>query len=212
MNTKLILVVTFILLASIGFAQTKKIAFKSHSGNMANYACAVSQNLFDIENSNFGVAPTREIIEAKLDSVIFICDTAVIMVTSSYCTKKNWRSTIQEKTKLWKAGRETVYYHPLFSKKHSLDSIKNILKTQYYFKNPIDGVKFIGYDNTKDSCKNDGYISKSVNLPTSTPNNIDNGFTSKQLPITILGIFLFSVLVGVLAKFGNSKSYKLSYA
>jgi hypothetical protein len=212
MNTKLFLAATFILWASIGFAQTKKIAFKSHSGNMANYACAVSQNLYDIENSNFGAAPEREIFEAKLDSVIFICDTAAIMVTSQYCSNKNWTTNTQTKAKLWKAGRETVYYHPLFSKKHSLDSIKNILKTQYYFKNPIEGVKFIGYDNTKDSCKNDGYISKSVSPPTSTPNSIDNGFTSKQLPITILGIFLFSVLVGVLAKFGNSKSYKLSYA
>lgn len=63
-----------LLISSVGFSQTKKIAFKSHSGNSANYSFALRNNLFDMNCSNFGQAP-RFIKTAKLDSVIFISDT-----------------------------------------------------------------------------------------------------------------------------------------
>ncbi len=139
-------VLLFLLISSVGFSQTKKIAFKSHSGNSANYSFALRNNLFDMNCSNFGQAPDRFIKTAKLDSVIFISDTAAILVTSSTC-----RETADNRITVWKEGREQANNHPLFSKQHSLDSIKKVIKQYYYFKNPIDSVKFIGYDNLKTS-------------------------------------------------------------
>lgn len=132
-------------------AQTKKIAFKSHSGSMTNFSAALENDLFETDNSNFGMAPVRDIITAQLDSVIFICDTMAILVTSEYCTKTDRRT--QKKpivdSKLWKAGREVAIDHPLFSRQHSLDSIKSVIAEKYNFKNPIDKVIFVGYDNKK---------------------------------------------------------------
>ncbi len=47
----------------------------------------------------------------------------------------------------WRPGRDTVFYHPLFSRKHALDSIRMVIKTEYYFQNDIDSTQFVGYDN-----------------------------------------------------------------
>ncbi|MBP6432789.1 MAG: hypothetical protein KA319_13575 [Ferruginibacter sp.] len=178
--------------------QTKKIAFKSHSGNMANFETTFSNNLFDMENSNFGVAPVREIIDAQLDSVIFICDTAAIMVTSQYCRKRDRVTRVEQKQTLWSAGKDYVYHHPLFSRKHSLDSIKQVLQLQYYFKNPISKVVFIGYDNGEDTC---GYnpISKTGIPPTFKSGN-NYSFLGKELVVLISGVFLFAAFVTLLIK------------
>jgi maltoporin len=136
-------------------AQTKKIAFKSHSGSAENFSIALENELFDMENSNFGMAPTEMIRHAQLDSVIFICDTVAIMVTSQYCTRVLRHSKEQMgQPFLWQPGKAEVKNHPLFSKQHSLDSIKKVIRTQYNFRNPVDKVVFIGYDNNKDQpCK-----------------------------------------------------------
>lgn len=132
-------------------AQTKKIAFKSHSGSAENFSIALENELFDIENSNFGVAPSEMIRHAQLDSVIFVCDTVAIMVTSQYCTRVLRHSKEQMgEPFLWKPGKAEVKNHPLFSKQHALDSIKQVIRTQYNFRNPVDKVVFIGYDNNKD--------------------------------------------------------------
>jgi hypothetical protein len=132
------------LLSSSLLAQTKEIAFKSHSGSNENFNIALENNLFDIGNSNFGHAPQRDVKTAQLDSVIFISDSVALMVTSEFCIRSG---QTEKEAKLWKAGKETVYNHPLFSRKHSLDSIKNVIKEQYSFRNPVEQVVFVGYDN-----------------------------------------------------------------
>lgn len=144
-----------LLLISVAvLAQTKKIAFKSHSGNTENFSFALENGLFDMDNSNFGHAPQREVVTAQLDSVIYVCDTMAILVTSKYCTPvKDQSKTRPGKSGLWRAGRETVLFHPLFSQKHSLDSIRGVLAQQYYFKNSMDSVVFIGFDNKEKKYK-----------------------------------------------------------
>ena len=67
-------------------AQTKKIAFKSHSGSAENFAIALENGLFDMDGSDFGQAPDREIRSAQLDSVIFVSDSVTLLVTSVYCS------------------------------------------------------------------------------------------------------------------------------
>jgi len=140
-----------LLLISVAvLAQTKKIAFKSHSGNTENFSLALENGLFDMDNSNFGHAPQREVVTAQLDSVIYVSDTMAILVTSEYCTRTN-RSTSKpvSNPNLWKAGRETVYNHPLFSRRHSLDSIKKVIKEQYHFQNQVEKVVFVGLTTKK---------------------------------------------------------------
>lgn len=53
------------LYSFVGFAQTKLISFRSHSGSNAHFRTAVEKDLFDIGNSNFGIIEVE-----KIDSVI----------------------------------------------------------------------------------------------------------------------------------------------
>ncbi|MBK8300597.1 MAG: hypothetical protein IPK90_09175 [Chitinophagaceae bacterium] len=53
----LFLLLLFAVTAS-SFAQTKKIAFKSHSGSDENFAIALENNLFGMENSILVMHPS----------------------------------------------------------------------------------------------------------------------------------------------------------
>ena len=127
------------LLPLAAYSQTKKIAFKSHSGNPVYFHAALEAG--DMIYSNFGVAPDATIKTAQLDSVILICDTIAVMVTSTVCRKRT-EKTISR----WKAGKDTVINHPLFSKGLSLDSIKKLIKTQFHFQNPVEQTIFVGFE------------------------------------------------------------------
>ena len=63
----MIVLITLIacLYSFVGFAQTKLISYRSHSGSNAHFRSAVEKDLFDIGNSNFGIVETE-----KIDSVI----------------------------------------------------------------------------------------------------------------------------------------------
>ena len=70
------------------------------------------------------------------------------MATSEVCTDA-WQRN--EQPKVWQEGIDTVYNHPLFSNQHNLDSIKSVLRKEYFFANAIGSVKFVGYDNDKNA-------------------------------------------------------------
>lgn len=127
-------------------AQTKKIAFKSHSGSDENFEVALKYNLFDMEESNFGLPATKSIYTKSLDSVIKITSDATILVVSNYSTQ-----TFPKKGKptLTSISRDTLYEDPLFSKQHSLDSIRNVLRIRKTYQNPVSKIIFIGFDNKK---------------------------------------------------------------
>jgi hypothetical protein len=175
------LIVTFCSLFSIiGMAQTKLISHKSHSGSNTNFRIALEENLFDIENSNLGAAPDRFERNANLDTVVYVSKGKAVMITSEHCVKTDRDSYKIIQSKLWRAGKDTVFNHPLFSKNHSLDSIKNVLKEQYNFKNNID-------DNTIQKQKNKSKKQKKSIVPTITT------FPSK--PLFLLLLALLSSLV-----------------
>jgi len=182
---KIILVLLLGGFCGTTIAQTKLIFHKSHSGSSLNYVASLSSN-----PSNFGVVPARYVTRAALDSVIFVSDSMAIMVTSEYCYDgfRRYRitndSTASDES-VWNAGRDTVYNHPLFSKRHALDSIKAVLFASYYFQNNMDSTKFIGYDNKE-----------SVRIPES---DLPAGGRRKQNDLYLLllfvsGIFVFSFL------------------
>ena len=140
---KIILILLLCFTTSTLLAQTKKIAFKSHSGKMENFLSALETGGGDTENFNFGVGIEPTVKFAQLDSLILLCDTAVIMVTSEYCLKRRYD---EKDSKKWNAGKDTVFNHPVFSGYLSLDSIKSILKNQYHFRNPVKKTVFIGFE------------------------------------------------------------------
>lgn len=132
-------------------AQTKLIAHRSHSGNNSSFNNMLRSH--ENEPDNLGIAPTRHVTKAKLDSVIYIKNNVAVMVTQLVSVESDdyyeYNNTACINPGVWRPGRDTVYDHPLFSKQHSLDSIKKVLKQKYHFRNDIDQVKFIGYDNKK---------------------------------------------------------------
>lgn len=196
-SIKYLFIIHLIFFTNLVLAQTKLIAFKSHSGNMEIFKNAYEENLFDLPNSNFGMAPEPTIEEAALDSLIYLNDTAVIMVTSNYCMR-----AISKKYRAWRPGRDTVYNHPLFGKKHALDSIKDVLKTSYNFANSMDTVKFIGYDNlkkVKSKKKQKGFINAFF---------FDNNNNNFNLSSIFISIILASILFVLLnQKFKKRLNY-----
>ena len=166
-------------------SQTKLISFKSHSGNSDHFKSSVYNDVFNVNESNFGVAPTEIIKNAKLDSVIIINDHETILVTSAVCIDR--RKPEGENESVWQPGRKTVYNHQLFSKKN-VDSVKNVLKRDYYFKNNIDDVVFVEYDSS--TKKYQKIKSKSDNKEVSKP---EKDKTPKAL---LFGVMMISGLSG----------------
>lgn len=148
MKIKNLFTLVCLLVSTHLLAQTKLIAHKSHSGRTSDFALALENNLFDMEASNFGVAPVYEVKNSQLDSLIFLSDTSVIMVTSEYCgwIQVGSKNKKINDSRIWKAGKDTVFHHQLFSRKNSIHKIKKQLKKEYFFKNLVDSVKFINYE------------------------------------------------------------------
>jgi hypothetical protein len=160
------------------FQQTKLIEHRSHSMN----------TFFSVYSAgNFGMAPEKFIRTARLDSLIVINDTVALMVTSEFC--KGVRS---EKERLWKPGRDSVFHHPVFTKKNDIKTIKNVIRTTYNFRNNVDEVVFIGFEeqNPKNTVKKDEQ-GKTLNNPTNKRKNdaapviinVNNNGNSGQPPM-----------------------------
>lgn len=131
---------------NLGLAQTKLISYKSHSGNKRHLNSALSNNLFTMGESNFGMAPQRMVRNSKLDTVILVSEKKAIMITSEYCHYEDYGGGDRSNGMLWSAGKDTVYDHPVFNSGKSVSEIKRTLKQEYFFANPIDSVVFLGFD------------------------------------------------------------------
>lgn len=199
-----------LLVAFTSFSQTKLISHKSHGGDNAHFRVSVENNLFDISGSNFGEAPMRIVKNAQLDTLIFIENDKVVMITSEYC-KDQFGSKIvtisngkderpsNELGVIWKLGKDTLVNHPLFSRKNSLDSIKKVLTEEYFFKNKIEDVVFIGHEsNFQNNIKNKKEKKKTV--PFLGVLTIEN----KKMNLLLL-LLVSSVLSFILWKKNQSK-------
>lgn len=171
-------------------AQTMLISFKSHSGNAGYFNISP----FDEGTSNYGEAPRRFITNAVLDSVKFVSDSVAVMFTGMYCSEQ-----YSSGRSLWKAGKDTVYNHPLFSKQHALDSIKRVLKQQYYFKQRTDSTKFIGYDNTPPSNSQ----KKNFILPLNSRPNHSDDLPWNEIIWIFHAITIFSFLIAYFSRKQN---------
>lgn len=163
---------------------------------MINYNLALTNKHFDLGFHNLGMAPEPKILEAEIDSVIFISDSVAVMVTSNVCRNSPWfygnDSTVDFESKtLWSAGRDTVVNHPLFSQQHSLDSIKTELKRNYYFQNDIEKTVFVGFDN--------GDVESEERENESAPVIDDNKPQTPGPGMMILFLGLFALFAGLIS-------------
>ncbi len=191
---KYLLLLNCLLIALTTFSQTKIIAHKSHSGQQTTFTNLLAKNHINLNTSNFGVAPEPTIRTARLDSVIYVSKNISIMVTSEICTnrygdnaiikefdyfKNDWNKALEvskdKKSSVWKAGRDTVYNHPLFSHNESLDSIKNVIRKNYHFKNDVSEVVFVGYSNKP---KPQPTVNNFIEV---TPQTTENGMVNATL-------------------------------
>ena len=176
----------FLISISI-FSQTKLIAFKSHSGNSADFNTAVSEDLFDANFSNLG--DSRPFYEkTKLDSVIILEDGESVLVTRSAGILFN------DKKEEWQPGRKVVQNRALFSKKN-IDSVKTVLKNEFKFVNDMDSVVVVEY-----SKKNKSY--KVIKPAVAKPEKEKSGKIPKGL---LLGILMFSGASGFYSWKKNKK-------
>jgi len=120
---KLILV---FLMQTMIFAQTKLIAHKSHSGSNANFNLALNEDLFDINESNFG----NPIPRYSLDSIRKVQDSVLV----EYSSKKNSKNI----------KIDSVKKHPFCNGLISKDSVDKIFKSQGR------KVKIIGFKSQKE--------------------------------------------------------------
>lgn len=163
-------------------AQTKMIAYKSHSGNTADFLNSVFKDIFDVNDANFGVAPERFVFNSKLDTVIFIDENKSVIITSKFC-----HEYISNDTTVWKPGKDTLIDHSVFIISN-LDSIKSNLKNYYFFRNNIDSVVFLKYDAKKKSYKNITPKKEKFKTKKSKEN--------KKSKATLFGFLLISGAVG----------------
>lgn len=146
MKTTFTSVILLVLLSNFSFSQTKLISHKSHSGSSKNFHKALSKNLFNIGESNFGMAPQRHVRNSKLDTVKLLSRHVAVVITSESCYWEEYDGRDKSNSQLWSAGTDTVQDHPVFNGKNSLKEVKSTLKENYFFNNPIDSVVFIGFD------------------------------------------------------------------
>ncbi len=145
MKTSKLLTTTFILFYLTSFGQTKMISHKSHSGSKNTFSLSLKKSLFNIGESNFGMAPERFVRNSNLDTVKLLSPHIAVMITSESCLRDDYSGRPSYK-ELWSAGTDTVYNHDVFNSKNSIAQIKSKLKNNYFFNNSVDSIVFIGFD------------------------------------------------------------------
>lgn len=143
---KILILFTMLLCCFDFSAQTKIIAHKSHSGTKTSFNKAYRHNLFDINHSNFGEPGNQTII--IIDSIIAV-DASVTLIKnriSAVCHPFGTDyKTLQPSD--FVSRTDTVINHDLFRDKNALETIKYQLPSNFWFVNPVEEIKFIGFTN-----------------------------------------------------------------
>lgn len=141
---KLFVILSVLFSSFFSNSQTKLIAHKSHSGSNETFAIAFENNLFDTENSNFGIQEMEIKDYNKIDSVVYLSENKVIVFSSEY-TQRFYRRNSQKCSadELIQIKKDTFYIKPVSKKigltaldvRTKLDSLKiysnNLSETVY---------------------------------------------------------------------------------
>jgi hypothetical protein len=172
-------------------AQTKKIAFESHSGNLENFNTALTDELFDNGESDYGLPANKKAY--KLDSVIFVSDSVSIMVSKEY--SRPWSATSDSMDKFVGLKKDTIYNDPLFSRKYLIDSVKKMIDNRGLYET-TNKTKFVGFDNKKGVVKKPGDKQQQL-IPITITNDPPDNHSPFDMQLTlILGLILLLSLLG----------------
>lgn len=204
---KPIILLFSLALSSISIAQTKLIAFKSHSGNMNDFYKLVKNRDIDMMPHNLGVGPTKIVHSAQLDSVIYVDDTTAVMITSVYCqdeydpNRTAW---------MWNPGIDTITNNKVWNQDDPEAIKKDLKKKHFNFRNNMDSVVFINFpDHTVKPPKEEPTIDKNREAggaPGGEKEDEDENEEEEVIPISNdksrgIGIPLAITILGVLSIF-----------
>lgn len=176
-----IVTAALLFLSLAGAAQTKKIAFKSHSGSDENFRIALANDLFDMDNSNFGLPPNKEIYTKRLDSVFYISDSVTVVALTHFVT---YFSGDNRNPQRLSSTKDTLYHHALFGNKHSLDSIRSVLKSSGEYQYHSENAVFVGYDNKKKKNKKHSEL-----VPVLPSSGADQSTSLQEQPVSEAPVF-----------------------
>ncbi len=128
-------------------AQTKAIAYKSHSGSAANYKAALLNDAFLAGDAGFGVPAYRSY--KYLKSVKYIGQHTVVIATAFY--RSHYSDTVPDK--LVRVSYDTVLNKDLFKPPFNMEKIKTTLFEQHHYNNDINKAEFIGFKNAVSKTK-----------------------------------------------------------
>ena len=193
-----LLVVLVCLISTTLLAQTKKIAFESHSGNPDNFNIALTNELFDIDESDFGIPSHSSMYDLR--KIIFISDSVTVIVGKRYL--KPWGAA-DSLFKFVGNMSDTLYNDEVFAKKNSPERIKYLLKGRSGGVNvyKIDSVMFESYKNKKPVKTKPGNNKPVENkqniIPLAIPQNSSGGNPPFDMQLALmLGSILFLSLAG----------------
>ncbi len=194
----------FLVLLSLNvFSQTKKIAYKSHSGNKLNYYASANP-MFESPAPDFGLGPTHRYF---IESVEVLNDSSLVITRKEqelYTIDSLPMTTIVDTMVNW-------YYMQEIEDYKSSDSIKSAIIKSFAFENSPDSIEiFYKAETATDTIKSVKKNKKKekekhqVVFPI-TPlnndgNNNNNNNNGNMLLILIGSLLSFSVLLGIFIK------------
>lgn len=156
MHNKIGYTLLLLLLSLNIFSQTKKIAYKSHSGNTINYYAAANP-LFESSAPDFGLGQCKYFIE----SVEVLNDSSLVIIRKEqelYTIDSLPMNTIVDTIVNWYYMQEVEDY------KNS-DSIKGAIDRSFVFENSLDSIEILyKVETTTDSVKTDTKKKKKENV------------------------------------------------
>lgn len=196
MHNKIGYTLLLLLLSLNIFSQTKKIAYKSHSGNTINYLASANP-LFESSAPDFGLGPMYKYF---IESVEVLNDSSLVIIRNEqklYTSDSLPMTTVVDTIVNWYYMQEVEDY------KNS-DSIKGAINRSFVFENSLDSIEILYKAETPaDSVKTEKKMKKNekekrqIVLPV-VPINNDNNNNGNMLMILIGALLAFSVLLGIL--------------
>ncbi len=149
-------------------AQTKAIAYKSHSGSAANYGYALNTDPYLITDAGFGLPSHRSYHFIK--EVRYLKRNTAVLVSAVY-----QGDFVQMKDTVFVQNMyDTVFNKSLFKESVTLDSLKILLQRKYHYDNGFEAVQFVGFDNIpKKANRNKSKNNKSVALIITEGNDVN---------------------------------------
>lgn len=199
---KPIILLFSLVLSCISIAQTKLIAFKSHSGNIKEFYELVENRDIDMIPHNLGMAPQKIIKSSQLDTVIYVNDTTTVVITSVYSQDEY---DPYDQPWLWSPGKDTARHDLVWNQKDP-QKIKKKLKKEFNFRNSMDSVVFVGFPTETTKPKEEpinknreagGAMEDEDEEEDAVPGVIKSSFPGMGIPLAIVLVAMIAIFITI---------------